>query len=352
MQNFTSNTLAPSSNQSWFQGDGKIHKGRIFYKIFAGGNYNYSFMFTNMIDSTYSDGKHSQANLICDKWEIHSLGIYITKNLTNNLNDTEKISLTFNNEKTKIVIPKEIFYTDTVNLTCQKNDYICLEIEFSGNGKIPYMEEMMIPSYVYENESWTASKKTPLCASILCDRPVEKKIGFFGDSITEGIGVTHNSYKWWCAQIANLVGEKHSYWDIGIGFGRAQDASSKGSWLEKAKLLDTVTVCFGVNDICQGFSEVVVKNSLYTIVTEFKNANVRVILFTVPPFDYDKQKEQVWRNVNNYIKTELSKFVEIYDTVSIWGDKAPNEHKAIYGGHPNEEGSTLLANDFVTKINL
>ena len=352
MKNFTSNTLAPSSNQSWFLGDGKTHKGRIFYKIFAGGNYNYSFMFTNVIDSTFSDGTHSHANLICDEWKIHSLGIYITKNVTNDLNESEKISLTFNNEKSKTVIPKEIFYTDTVNLTCQKNDYVCLEIEFSGNGKIPYMEEMIIPSYVYENNQWVESKQTPLCASILCDRPVEKKIGFFGDSITEGIGVVHNTYKWWCAQIADLVGEKYSYWDIGIGFGRAQDASSKGSWLDKAKSLDTVTVCFGVNDICQGFNEDVVKNSLYTIVTELKNANVRVILFTVPPFDYDKQKEQVWRNVNNYIKAELSKIVEIYDTVSIWGDKAPNEHKAIYGGHPNEEGSTLLANDFVSKINL
>ena len=352
MKNFTSNTLAPSSNQSWFLGDDKIHKGRIFYKIFADGNYNYSFMFVNAIDSTYSDGKHSYANIPLDEYQIHSLGIYLTKELTNDLNENEKISLSVNDKNAKTVIPKEIFYTDPVNLTCQKNDYICLEIEFSGNGKIPYMEEMMIPSFVYENESWTASKRTPLCASILCDRPVDKKIGFFGDSITEGIGVANNSYKWWCAQIADLVGEKYSYWDIGIGFGRAHDAASKGSWLEKAKSLDTVTVCFGVNDICQGFSEDSVKKCLYTIVTELKDAGVRVILFTVPPFDYNPEREQIWRNVNSYIKNELSKIVETYDTVSVWGDKAPNEHRAIYGGHPNEEGSTLLAKDFVSKIDL
>ena len=352
MKNFASNTLAPSSNQSWFSGDGKIHKGRVFYKIFAGGSYNYSFMFTNMIDSTFSDGAHSQANLICDEYQIHSLGIYVTSDFTNNLDTNNKIQLTFNGEKSKTVIPKEIFYTDTVKLFCNKNDYICLEIEFSGNGKIPYMEEMMIPSFVFENGNWIESKKTPLCASILCDRPVERKVGFFGDSITEGIGVSNNSYKWWCSQIAEAVGEKYSYWDIGIGFGRAQDASSKGSWLDKAKSLDTVTVCFGVNDICQGFSEETVKNSLYTIVTELKNAGVRVILFTVPPFDYDLQKEQIWRNVNNYIKNELSKIVEIFDTVSIWGCEQPNDHRAKYGGHPNEEGSTLLAREFVSKINL
>ena len=111
-------------------------------------------------------------------------------------------------------------------------------------------------------------------------------------------------------------------------------------------------MCFGVNDICQGFSEEAIKSCLYTIVTELKNAGVRVILFTVPPFDYNPERKQIWKIVNNYITTELSKLVEIYDTVSVWGNKAPNEHMAIYGGHPNEEGSALLAKDFVSKIDL
>lgn len=352
MINFSSNTLAPSSNQSWFLGDGRIHKGRVFYKAFAGGKYKYSFMFTNIIDSTFSDGSHSQANLICDKWEIISLGIYIEKSVSNNLKIDNKIMLTFNEKKSKAVIPEEIFFTDEIELACEKDDYICLEIEFKGDGKIPYMEEMMIPSFVYENGEWIEGKQTPLCASILCNRKVEKKIGFFGDSITEGIGVARNSYLWWCSQIANLVGEKYSYWDLGIGFGRAQDGASKGSWLNKALMMDTITVCFGVNDICQGYSEEIVKNSLNIIVKELKNAGKRVILFTIPPFDYDENKEKIWRNVNNYIKNELSSIVEVYDVVPILGCEAPNEHKAKYGGHPNEEGSTLLAKDFVSKIDL
>ncbi len=350
MDNFSSNTLAPSSNQSWFLGDGKSHKGRIFYKIFAGGKYNYSLMFTNTIDSTFSDGRHSQANTICDSWEIVSLGLYITKTVSNNLKIEDKIPLTFNKKANKTVIPGEIFYADSVELDCKKDDYICLEIEYKGNGKIPYMEEMMIPSFVYENNSWVESKQTPLAASILCDRRVEKKVGFFGDSITEGIGVANNSYSWWCSQIANIVGERYSYWDIGIGFGRAQDGASKGAWLNKAKMLDTVTVCFGVNDICQGYGEEIVKKSLYTIVSELKNAGKRVILFTIPPFDYDENKTKIWHNVNSYIRTQLSKEVEIYDVATIWGHEAPNEHKAKYGGHPNLEDSTVMARDFVKKV--
>ena len=62
---YTSNTLAGSSNQSYFLSDNTVQTGRVFYKVFAGGRYNYSFMFTNVIDSTYADGTHSKANIKC-----------------------------------------------------------------------------------------------------------------------------------------------------------------------------------------------------------------------------------------------------------------------------------------------
>lgn len=352
MNSYYSNTLAPSSNQSWFKGDGTIQKGRIFYKIFAGGTYNYSFMFTNTVDSTYSDGSHSKCNLICDTWEILSLNVYVADGISNSLKESEKKCVLFNGNISKTVIPGEIFYSDTIELSFKKGEYLCLEIEFKGDGKIPYMEELIISSFIYRDENWVAERKIPLAASILCDRKIDKRIAFFGDSITEGIGVNHNSYNWWCSQIAELTGEKYGYWDIGIGFGRAHDAASKGAWLNKALMCDTVAVCFGVNDICQGFNEDIIKNNIDTIVTELKNAGKNVILFTIPPFDYNESREEIWRSVNNYIKNNLSKEVKVYDVVPIWGYEAPNDHKAKYGGHPNEQGSTLLAHDFVSKIDL
>ena len=70
---YVSNTLAGSGNQSYFVSDNTIQTGRVFYKVFAGGKYNYSFMFTNVIDSTYADGAHSKANLRCKEWTIKSL---------------------------------------------------------------------------------------------------------------------------------------------------------------------------------------------------------------------------------------------------------------------------------------
>ncbi len=69
---FSSNTLAASGNQSWFKTESpeKEYTGRVFYRIFAGGNFNYSFLFSNIIDSTFADGSHSYANFLCSEWKI------------------------------------------------------------------------------------------------------------------------------------------------------------------------------------------------------------------------------------------------------------------------------------------
>lgn len=349
---YSSNSLTPSCNQSWFLGDGKTHIGRSFYKITSGGKYGYSFLFMNKIDSTYSDGSYSYANLECDSWEIKSASAYITKEVTNELKEADKTPLYFNGSTSKTVISEEIFYSDEITLDCQENDYICLEIEFSGSGKIPYLEEAITPIYVLENGIWKENKHTPICAMVGCDRKINKKIGFFGDSITEGIGAPHNSYKWWSAQIAKMSSKENSYWNIGIGFGRANDAASDKSWLFKAKQLDLVTVCFGVNDMGQGYSEEKIKENLLKIVKSLKENGTEVILFTIPPFDYDENKNKIWRSINHYIKNQLFKYTTIYDVVPILGMEAPNEHRAKFGGHPDVEGSTLLAQDFVSKIQL
>ena len=196
---------------------------------------------------------------------------------------------------------------------------------------------------------WVESNRTPLSNMIGVKREVKHKIGFLGDSITEGIGTDKNSYEWWNAKIAELSGEENSYYNLGIGFGRADDIATDGIWLERAKHLDIVTLCAGVNDICQGFKADKIKDNLTKIVKILKKNDVRVILFTVPPFDYDEEKTRVWNEVNSYIVNELSEQAEIFDTVSIWGEDAPNQSRARYGGHPNKEGSLSLANEFVKR---
>ena len=75
-EEYNSNTYAGSGNQLFFEtNESKIHTGRVFYKISVGGEYNYSILFSNIIDSTYSDGALSHKNLVCDEWIIHSARI-------------------------------------------------------------------------------------------------------------------------------------------------------------------------------------------------------------------------------------------------------------------------------------
>ena len=45
----------------------------------------------------------------------------------------------------------------------------------------------------------------------------------------------------------------------------------------------------------------------------------------------------------------LSKSVDVFDLVPIWGEDAPNEHIARFGGHPNAEGCLALAKEFVKR---
>ncbi len=354
LKKYVSNTLAGSGNQSYFVSDGNEQLGRVFYKIFVSGKYNYSFMFTNIIDSTYADGSYSKANINCGEWTLNSVKALVVSKDEVNLSECDVMAvypLTFNKKPSKKVISGEIFYSDSIEIECAKDDYICLEISFSGE-QIPYFEELIIPSFRLIDGKWVLSKQTPLACMVGCDRQVEKKIGFLGDSITEGIGVQMDSYAHWCAKIAEMTGEQYSYWNLGIGFGRAADAASNGIWLSKAKAMDTVTICYGVNDMGRGYSATEIKCALETIVRILKDNKVRTILFTIPPFNYDEKTKAKWLEINSYILNEMSKITEVYDVVPLWGDKAPNEERAIFGGHPNEEGCEKMANDFVEKFKL
>ncbi|MBQ7353498.1 MAG: SGNH/GDSL hydrolase family protein [Clostridia bacterium] len=353
LNKYTSNTLASSSNQLYFNSNNEIQRSRAFYKIFAGGKYEYSFLFSNIIDSTYADGSISVANESCDEWEMKAKILLIDSKETNLSSPKieNEYNLTFNKNSIKTVISKEIFYSDPIVIEAKKNDYFCVEIEFKGT-KIPYFEEILIPTFRQYNGKWIPDKKAPVPAMLGAKREVEKKIGFLGDSITEGIGTPMNKYTHWNAIIAEKIGEKYSYWNLGIGYGRANDVAFDGIWLEKAKNLDLVTICFGVNDLGRGYTASEIENNLLKVVKILQKNNVKTILFTIPPFDYNEETKKKWNEINNYILTELSKITEVYDVAKIWGQDFPNNHLAKYGGHPDENGCMIMAKDFLNKYNL
>ena len=328
---FTSNTYAGSGNQLHFSTNGEIKTGRIFYKISVGGRFRYSLLFSNIIDSTYADGTQSHANLICDSWHIFEMQISRCKDFE----PSNFTSLTFDGQTEKDVMPGEFYCSDPVEMEFMKDEYLCLEVTYSGN-MIPYHEEAIIPSFVKENDEWIESKYVPFASMVGCDRKVKGKIAYLGDSITQGIGTEMNSYKHWNAILSEKLGDNYSYWNLGIGCGRANDGASDGAWLYKAKQNDIVFVCFGVNDILQGQSETQIKTDLTRIIDILNETGIKVILQTIPPFDYKGDDITKWNNINLYIKNELSnKAYMFFDNTPYLGKK--NEpHIAVYGGHPND----------------
>ena len=344
---YTSNTLAGSGNQFVFENDNgeEFRTGRLFYKIQFGGKYVYSLLFSNIIDSTFSDGSICKRNRVCDEWFIESAKIAVCPTCFNDeMVEVENFKpLSFSGAFSKKVNAGEFFCSDGVELYAAAGEYVCVEITFKGK-TLPYHEETIIPTFIKKGDEWVVSKQMPFPSMIGCQRHVKRRIAFWGDSITQGIGTAKNSYAHWNALLADKLGGDYSYWNLGLGFGRADDAASGGAWMFKAKQNDVVFVCFGVNDIFKGYSAEQIKQNLKTIVEELKKSGIVVVLQTVPPFNYGEATLGIWEDVNNYIKTELCEICDmVFDNVPVLCDAEKGMHVSKYGAHPNEEGCKAWA---------
>lgn len=352
---FTANTLAGSGNQLWFSA-AQPRTCRVFYRINVGGEYDYSLLFSNIMDSTYADGTQSHKNLICDSWTIHSAFVGRCASFVWQgeewLRDYENVPLTpltFDGKPTRIVAPGEFFASDPLRLRFAAGEYLVLEMTVSGS-KIPYHEESLLPIFCKTDAGWQYDKRMPLPGMVGCRRPVRCRVGFLGDSITQGIGTALNSYDHWNARIAQSLDSDVACWNLGIGYGRANDAASDGAWLYKAKHNDVVVVCFGVNDILQNQSEMQIKRDLADIVSALKASGVKVVLQTVPPFDYRGEQIGIWQRINDFVRGELAQQADLFfDAAQLLGDGENRMHIARYGGHPDETGCAVWA-DALTPV--
>ena len=207
-ETYSSNTLGAGGNQLIFSTEGKEMTGRIYYKIFAGGSYNYSLLFSNMMDSTYKFGEESCCNKICDEWDLLEAKIGICKDVTvETAGEVDRfIPLTFSGSAAKHVSPAEFFTSDPVELCADKGDYLCFEVRYRGN-MIPYHWESVLPIFTLENGNFVPDKRVPIPGMIGCDRKVTKKIGYLGDSITQGVGTPPNAYTHWNALVSEAIGD-------------------------------------------------------------------------------------------------------------------------------------------------
>ena len=63
---------------------------------------------------------------------------------------------------------------------------------------------------------------------------------------------------------------------------------------------------------------------------------------TIPPFNYTDEKIEIWNNLNEYIKTELSHKVNmVFDVVPYIEESEDKPYNAKFGGHPNSEGCKI-----------
>ena len=306
-------------------------------------------MFSNIIDSTYKAEYKSRCNFVCDGWEILSASVGVCREVSPETaeNAAEPLPLTFGGARGKLVAPGEFFVTDPVELAPAKGDSLRVELEYRG-GMIPYHLESILPTFAYEGGKWVPDKRVPVPGMVGCDREVAARIGYFGDSITQGIGTAPNAYAHWCALTAEELGGNYSHWNLGIGYGRGQDAASGGAWMFKAKHVDAAVVTFGSNDVGRGRSVPEMKADFSSLVDQLHDAGVKVFLQTLPPFDWRDEYLERWREINGWLASELSTRVEGFlDVAPLLTDESRGVGMSKYGKHPDEAGCRVWTEELV-----
>ena len=348
-EKYTSNTTGAAGNQLVFYNtdENEIISSRVFFKITFGGKFNYSFLYSNTVDSTFYDGSISEADTVVDEWYIDSLSVGVCKSCSRKACpadgefEGEFIPVAFEGSRSKRVAPGEFFATDEISFSVKAGEFICLEMRFHGKA-VPCHEETLLPVFKKQDGEWVENTKIPVPSMIGCDRKVKIRIGFIGDSISQGIGTPFNSYEHYADIVSRRLGADYSYWDMALGFARGYDAAKDGAWLFKARQVDVMCVCFGVNDLLQGYSAEEVKKSLTRIVKKLKASGVKVIIQTVPPFDYVDKLVPLWQSVNEYIISELKPLCDGFlDVREFLSESTGRSHMTVYGCHPDSRGNAL-----------
>ncbi len=359
---FSSNTIGAGANQSFFEmKEGEVRTGLAFFKIAASGKFAYSLLFSDVIDSTYADGSKSRANMTLGGWTIHSLKVgrcrsfpysEIKKANPDKIPLEGVVTLSFNGKECVKIAEGESCSSDPAMLYFEKGDYIAVEITYLGK-KVPHHPESMLPLYNKTEYGYEYSTDMPLPLMIGCDREVKGRIGYLGDSITQGIGAGYNTYLHWCARLADMIGDEYSHYNLGIGYARAADAASDGAWLTRAKGCDVVFLCLGTNDVAHDSGGAKsIFNALKSVICKLKLANCSIILQTAPPFDREGDRKETWFELNRIIKEELSEEVDcVFDNVPYLMLSKEFPEKSKYGGHPNSEGCRIWAEALYDNVN-
>lgn len=281
----------------------------------------------------------------------------------------EPVPVTFGGLRTRTVAPGEVFLSDEVELELPEGHDLAFSwtvTRLTREPAIPCAVESIMAAYAKpgggaedassEGFAVEFNGRAALPSLLLRRAPSERLIAFLGDSITQGYGTGEGREAFWVARVIRGLPEGYNALNLGSGWARAYDAAADGPWLNRAKAADEVVVCLGINDIgtCRRPAREIMED-LGRIVRLLKVANpeMRVTLFTLPPFDVTGGQLNAWRQVNDWIRGGGAPEADVFDTVPVLGQPEPDDHKTreeyrfLLDAHPNARAGEALARAFL-----
>lgn len=336
---YVSDTSAGSANQTWFACGPQTHCGRVYYRLRVGGT-DYRLLFSDVMDSTFADGTHSRANDVCGGFRIVSAraGLCDRSDVQEAVEPLCWHTVTFDGNPSKAVGAAESILCDPIPLAAEAGQTLCIELQVQGEC-LPCHEELQVASFVKTDGVFVPSTQLPVPSVVAVKRDAVK-LAFLGDSITQGIGAVKDSYRHYVARVADRLPPSVAVWNLGIGYARSEDAASDGVWMAKALQNDAVVVCLGVNDLLRGRTVQEIASNLLSVVKRLKKAGERVLLQSVPPFEFSAEARERWRELNALLPSIAEEADAFFDVVPhLCGDDGVPR----YGGHPNDEGCAVWA---------
>lgn len=351
---YVSNTYVASGNNSLVEKAESVTY-RAYFPVEEYGGLEYCFYFSNMVDSTYSDGSLAHAGLAGGDYTIESA--YIADGGTSvNQEITNRQAVTFDGNAKRNVSAGETFWSDALEFDVPEEHYLVWEWTLTGEN-IPATSVSNLTKVGADHNDGKGlvyCDDVPLPQLIGADRQVKYTVSAIGDSITQGCQTEFMAYEYWAAKISQKLGSEYSLWNCGLGWARTSDAALCGDWLQRAAASDIVIVAFGTNDIISGEfggdggnSADEIDGYIRTVLDLLKKEQCSVIVFNAPPEDYRDNLEAVRTEYNEKLKSTCEEYgVSYFDFAGLLSDES-EPGKALYGGHPNGEGGEIVSEEFL-----
>ena len=352
---YVSNTVVSTGNNFYIEKAENITY-RAYLPVEEYGELEYKFFFTNMVDSTYAKGKDAFVGKDGGAYTVSNAVIADGGTSTED-KITNRTPVTFGGKETKEVAADESYWSDPVTMNIPEGHYMVWEWTVSGEG-IPCNKMSSLTSTVSsaDGETFEFCDEIPLPQIIGAKRDVKHTVAAIGDSITQGCQTEQMKYEFWASKISTQLGSDVAFFNCGLGWARASDAASNENWLSRVSQYDTVIVAFGTNDIVSGkyggknSSAEEIDEYLDAIVSYLTEKGCDVILFNAPPQNFKETNEGIRTALNEKIPAIAEKYGAKFFDFSALLSTEDEPGKAVYGGHPNGEGGTVVADAFVKQF--